>query len=201
VTGRFVVVEGGEGSGKSTQVALLARRLRDAGREVVETFEPGATALGARVRDLLLHGPDALDPRAELLLLAADRAQHVAEVVRPALARGADVVSDRHTPSTLAYQGRARGLGVDVVASVSRFATEGLEPDLVVVLDVGRDDARSRRPEASDRFERAPDDFHDAVLAAYRELAGPRGWVVVDGSGPPGDVAARVWDACLTHLG
>jgi dTMP kinase len=168
---------------------------------VVETFEPGATGLGARVRDLLLHGREALDPRAELLLLAADRAQHVAEVVRPALARGADVVSDRHTPSTLAYQGRARGLGVDLVAAVSRFAPVGLAPHLVIVLDVGRDEARARRPEASDRFERAPDDFHDAVLTAYRELAGSHGWVVVEGSGPPGDVAARVWEACRTHLG
>jgi dTMP kinase len=199
VSGRLVVLEGGEGSGKSTQAALLARRLREHGREVVETFEPGATALGARVRELLLHGA-ALEPRAELLLLAADRAQHVAEIVRPALARGADVVSDRYAPSTLAYQGRARGLGVDVVASISRFAADGLEPDVVVVLDVARDEARARRPRASDRFERAPDDFHDAVVAAYRELSIAHGWAVVDGSGPPGEVAARVWDTCAALL-
>ena len=200
--GRFIVVEGGEGSGKSTQVALLARRLREAGREVVETFEPGATALGARLRDLLLHDGGAVDARAELLLLAADRAVHVAEVVRPALERGADVVSDRFAPSTLAYQGRARGLGVDVVASISRFAAGDLEPDLVVVLDVAHDQARARRPDPTDRFERAPDAFHRAVREAYRELAGSFGWVVVDGSaGAPGEVAERVWQACVARFG
>ncbi|MCZ7535369.1 MAG: dTMP kinase [Acidimicrobiia bacterium] len=153
VAGRFVVLEGGEGSGKSTQVPLLAQRLGATGREVVVTFEPGATKRGAELRRFLLHDGDPLDARAELLVMAADRAQHVAQVVRPALARGADVVCDRFEPSSLAYQGAARGLGVEAVESVSRWATGGLVADLVVVLDVPDDLAESRVPEERDRLE------------------------------------------------
>src|SRR5262249_37557829 len=133
VSGRFVVLEGGDASGKSTQASRLAARLRSA-HEVVETFEPGATPAGARIRALGLAGGEPLSARAEALLMAADRAQHVDEVVRPALARGAWVVSDRYVPSTLAYQGVGRALGVDELARISDWAAEGLEPDLVVVL-------------------------------------------------------------------
>ena len=188
-----MVLEGGEGSGKSTQVARLASALRDTGFGVVTTFEPGATPRGAALRALLLDDAAPLDARAELLLVAADRAQHVNEVVRPALAAGHVVVCDRFTPSTLAYQGVGRGLGVEAVAAVSAFATDGLEPDLVIVLDVDADIAARRRPVAGDRMERAGDEFHNRVRAAYRELAAEHGWTVVDGRGDVDTVAAAVW--------
>jgi dTMP kinase len=198
--GRFLVVEGGEGCGKSTQVPRLARRLRDLGREVIVTFEPGATPRGAQLRDLLLDDHSHLDRRAELLLIAADRAQHVAEVVEPALARGADVVSDRYSPSTLAYQGVARGLGVDAVARVSEFAAAGVEPDLVVVLDVPDAVALERAAALPDRLESAGAEFHAAVRAAYRELAAARGWEIVDGSAPRDEVEAEIWRVVSTRL-
>lgn len=191
MTGRFVVVEGGDGSGKSTQCARLADRLRARGHEVVLTVEPGGTALGRELRALLLDGGD-LDARTEALLMAADRARHVAEVVRPALARGAWVVSDRHVPSSLVYQGVARGLGVDEVASVSAFATGGLVPDLVVVLDVDDPTADGRRAPDADRMEREGAAFHSSVRSAYRALAERFGWLVVDGAGPPDEVTERL---------
>ena len=198
--GVFIVLEGGEGSGKSTQAAILARRLRADGRDVIETFEPGGTARGALLRSVLLDDDTPLDPRAELLLLAADRAQHVSETIAPALARGAVVVCDRFSPSTLVYQGVARGLGVDAVEAVDGFATAGVAPDVVVVLDVSEADARERLPEARDRFERAGAEFHVAVRAAYRDLAPAHGWVVVDGGGPADAVAALVWETVAPHL-
>jgi len=199
--GRFVVLEGGEGSGKSTQAEIVGARLRAAGREVVATFEPGATALGRDLRRLLLHSEAPLDPRAELLLLASDRAQHVAEVVRPAVRRGAVVVSDRYEPSTLAYQGVARGLGVDEVLQASRWASGGMVPDLVLVLDVPDDVAAARLPPSLDRMERAGDAFHAAVRAAYRDLAPRFGWTVLDGSGTPEVVAGAVWAAVAPVVG
>jgi dTMP kinase len=198
--GRFIVLEGGEGCGKSTQLPRLAQRLRAAGREVVVTFEPGATARGARLRELLLDDHSDLDPRAELLLIAADRAQHVAEVVAPALARGADVVSDRFSPSTLVYQGAARGLGVDEAARVSTFAAAGIEPDLVIVIDVPDDLGEARVGGVPDRLEAAGVEFHRRVRAAYRELAPEHGWVVVDGRGDADDVEAAIWAAVEDRL-
>lgn len=191
--GRFVVLEGGEGSGKSTQVAMLAARLRSSGGAVVETFEPGGTSLGRELRALLLHHDGPLDARAELLLLLADRAQHVSEVIEPALARGAHVVSDRYTPSTLAYQGVARGLGVAEVARASAWAAGGVAPDLVVVLDVAAETAIARGSSGRDRFERAGADFDARVRGAYRDLAEEYGWPVVDASMPPEDVADGIW--------
>jgi dTMP kinase len=198
--GVFIVLEGGEGSGKSTQAAILARRLRAEPREVVETFEPGGTARGALLRSVLLHDETDLDPRAELLLLAADRAQHVSELVEPALARGAVVVCDRFSPSSLVYQGVARGLGVDDVEAIVGFAAHGVEPHVVVVLDVSDSVALARLPEARDRFERAGAEFHAAVRGAYRDLAAQRGWVVVAGAAEPETVAAAVWEAVAPHL-
>ena len=188
----FVVLEGGDGCGKSTQAGLLVSRLQSLGRDVVGTREPGATAVGAEIRALVLGGGD-LDPRAEALLIAADRAEHVAEVIRPALARGAVVVSDRYVPSSLAYQGVARGLGVDEVARMSAWATGGLDPDLVVVLDVDPAAATARRGGPQDRMEREPDSFRTEVRAAYRDLAARFGWTVLDGSAPVGDVAEQIW--------
>lgn len=198
--GLFIVLEGADAVGKSTQALLLAQRLRARGREAVTTFEPGATEAGARIRDLVLSEP--LEPRAEALLVAADRAQHVAEVVRPALERGADVVSDRFVPSSLAYQGVARGLGVEDVWRLSAWATGGLEPDLVVVLDTDEDVVRTRRGGvAGDRLEREGSAFHDRVVAAYRELAEHHGWVLVDAASPVEDVAAAVWAAVCQRFG
>src|SRR5581483_11443873 len=167
--GIFVVLEGGDGSGKSTQAARLVGRLREAGREVVATREPGATEVGASIRGLVLGG-GGIDPRTEALLIAADRAEHVAEVIRPALARGAVVVSDRYIPSSLAYQGVARGLGVDEIARLSDWATGGLQPDVVVLLDVPPDVAVRRRAGPEDRMEREPAEFRAMVNKAYRDL-------------------------------
>ncbi|MFN8027618.1 MAG: dTMP kinase [Acidimicrobiia bacterium] len=180
MTGRFVVLEGGDGSGKSTQARRLAAWLRDQGAEVVETFEPGATDAGAAIRELLLHRPDPIDPVAEALLMAADRAQHVATVIRPALARGAWVVSDRFLPSSLVYQGVVRGLGVDAVAAVNEMAVGDVVPDLVVLLDVDDPVAESRRGSGTDRLEAEGAAFHAQVRAAYRDLAHTHGWATVD---------------------
>jgi dTMP kinase len=200
VTGRFVVVEGGDGSGKSTQCVRLVDALRARGLDVVATVEPGGTPLGRELRRLLLDG-GAVDARAEALLMAADRAEHVATVVRPALARGAWVVTDRHVPSSLVYQGVVRALGVDEVAALSEFATGDLVPDLVVVLDVDDAVAESRRAPGSDRLEREGQDFHAAVRGAYRDLAARFGWTVVDGSGAPDAVTERLVAVVRERLG
>lgn len=188
---RLIVFEGGEGSGKSTQAALLAARLG-----AVLSHEPGGTEIGARIRSVVLDPAvgTRLDMRAEALLMAADRAQHVAEVIRPALARGDDVVSDRFTGSTLAYQGYARGLPVDELAWLSAWATGGLEPDIVILLDVPAEVAVSRMKHEPDRMEAAGDDFHRRVAEGYRALAAadPERWRVVDGSGSVRQVEALV---------
>ena len=197
-TGRLIVVEGGEGVGKSTQVERLAAALRASGREVVVTFEPGDTKTGAELRSALLHADAALDPRTELLLMLADRAQHVAEVIGPAIARGAIVVCDRYAPSTLAYQGVARGLGVDEVERLSRWAACEIDADAVVVLDIPDSIAEARMSPDRDRFERAGAEFHARVRAAYRDLAPARGWLLVDAAGSPEEVAARVLAAVRT---
>ena len=191
--GVFVVLEGGDGCGKSTQARLLVSRLRDLGREVVATREPGATEAGAAIRSLVLGGGD-LDPRAEALLIAADRAEHVAGVVRPALDRGAVVVSDRYIPSSLAYQGVARGLGVEAIARLSEWATGGLAPDLVIVLDVPAGEAAERRAGPQDRMEREPDSFRVAVNHAYRDLTARFGWTLVDGRESVENVADQIWE-------
>jgi dTMP kinase len=193
--GTFIVLEGGEGSGKSTQVARLAARARELGRDVVETFEPGSTPVGARVRELFLHGDRALDARTELFLVAADRAQHVKELIAPALERGDVVVCDRFSPSTLAYQGAARGLDLAMVQAVCDLAEHGVSADVVIVLDVSDEVARARASITPDRVEGAGDAFHEAVRTAYRDLAPSFGWVVVDANGPVDDVEAKVWAA------
>ncbi|MDW5327669.1 dTMP kinase [Plantactinospora sp. KLBMP9567] len=199
-TGAFVVFEGGEGAGKSTQVARLAEALRRRHREVVVTREPGATGVGEQIRGLVLggtSGPDALAPRAEALLYAADRAHHVATVVRPALARGAVVISDRYVDSSLAYQGAGRTLPVEEVSWLSSWATGGLKPDLVVLLDIEprtgliRVDARGGDP---DRLEGESIDFHDRVRYAFLDLAAadPKRYLVLDASRPVDELAAAV---------
>jgi dTMP kinase len=190
--GRFVVLEGGDGSGKSTQAARLASWLRDEGLSVCETFEPGAGATGAVIRELLLHRAEPITPATEALLMAADRAQHVASEIEPALARGEWVVCDRYVPSSLVYQGVVRALGVELVERLSDVATQGLMPDVVIVLDVDDDVAATREDGEPDRLEREGAAFHAAVRRAYRELAPARGWVVVDANPSVDDVAARV---------
>jgi dTMP kinase len=210
--GLFVVFEGGEGAGKSTQVRALADRLRAQGQEVVVTREPGATDVGRRIRGLVLDrgtGDTPLSPRAEALLYAADRAQHVATVVRPALARGAVVVSDRYVDSSLAYQGAGRTLPVDEVSWLSSWATGGLKPDLVVLLDVdpatglARVDARGA---GADRLESEALDFHERVRQAFLDLAAddPRRYLVLDASRPAEEITALVTGrlaGLLTDLG
>lgn len=193
--GCFVVLEGGEGTGKSTQARLLVERLEAFGRAATATHEPGGTTLGVEIRRLLLHADHPIEPRAELLMILADRAQHVAEVVRPALDAGRVVVCDRYTPSSLTYQGVGRGLGVEHVERACELATGGLEPDLVVVLDLPDDLADARVAGDPDRMERAGIEFHRPVRDAYRKLAPLYGWALVDATGTPGEVADRVWEA------
>ena len=199
-TARFVVLEGGDATGKSTQVERLAARLRSQGLDVVVTFEPGATPLGRRLRALMLDGAEPVDPVAEALLMAADRAQHVAEVVRPALTRGAWVVTDRFVPSSLAYQGVGRGLGVAEVERLNLLATAGIQPDLVVVLDLSPEAARRRLGAPTDRLEGEDGEFAAAVHEAYRELARSRGWVLVDADATPDAVAEAVWSVVCDRL-
>ncbi len=196
--GRFIAFEGGEGCGKSTQAALLADALG-----ALLTREPGGTPLGHRLRELLLD-PHAghVDPRAEALLMAADRAQHVATVVRPALEAGRHVVTDRFAGSSLAYQGYGRGLRVDEVRALSSWATADIWPDLTVLIDVRVEVAAARLGEDLDRFERAGDGFHQRVTEGFLELAArePDRWVVIDGAPPVEVVAAAVRDAVAERL-
>ena len=196
----FIVVEGGEGVGKSTQVDLLVARLEAAGRVVDKTREPGGTQRGAELRERLLHDSRGVDPDEELDLMLEDRRIHLEERIAPDLAQGMVVVCDRFTPSTLAYQGVARGLGLDKVETKAREVTGYVEPDVVVVLDLPDDVAEARVTGDRDRFERAGADFHARVRAAYRELAPSRGWVIVDASGSRAEVADRVWAAVAPHL-
>lgn len=196
--GAFVALEGGEASGKSTQAARLAER-----RGALLTREPGGTALGERVRDLFLDPATGhVDGRAEALLVAGARAQHVAEVIGPALEAGRDVVTDRFTGSSLAYQAHGRRLPVEEVRALSAFATGGLVPDLTVLLRVDAATAAARLGSARDRLESAGDDFHQRVRAGYDALAATEpGWVVVDGAGAPEEVAAAVWAVVSGRLG
>ncbi len=197
--GRLIAFEGGERSGKSTQAALLADRLG-----AVLTREPGGTPAGERIRDIVLDPRTGrLDDRAEALLVAADRAHHVATVVAPALGGGRDVVTDRFVGSSLAYQGYGRGLPVDEVRRISAWATRGIDADLVVLLEVPLDVAAARAGAEPDRFEAEDDGFHARVADGYRQLAAeaPDRWVVVDGTGPVDDVADRVLAAVKGRLG
>jgi dTMP kinase len=192
--GLFIAFEGGEGTGKSTQVALLARHLAQAGVDALCTFEPGDSPAGAAIRELVLDPATGhLDPRAEALLYAADRAHHVARVVRPALARGAAVLTDRYLDSSLAYQGAGRTLDREEVERLSTWATEGLLPDLTVLLDI-EPAVGLRRAGNPDRLEAEPLAFHERVRQAFLELAAraPARYVVLDADRPRAVVAAEV---------
>jgi dTMP kinase len=198
----LIAFEGGEGTGKSTQARLLAERI---GPAAVLTFQPGATAIGAAIRHVLLDPTTTgLDPRTEALLMAADRAQHVAEVIAPALDAGKVVVTDRYLYSSVAYQGYGRELGPEAVAALSAFATAGRQADVVVLLVVPPEvrEERLAARGAPDRLEQAGTEFHERVEAGYRAQAAADAdrWVVVDGEGDLDAVAARVWAAVAPHL-
>ena len=196
--GSFIAFEGGEGCGKSTQARLLGDAL-----DAHVTFEPGATVLGQQIRQILLDPARTdLSDRAEALLMAADRAQHVHEVVRPTLESGRHVVTDRYLGSSLAYQGFGREMDVDAVRALSEFATASLYPDLVVLLDVPIDTARSRLIDAPDRFEGAGDAFHRRVAEGFLEIAETDDrWVVLDGSASVESVAREVRSVVSRRLG
>ncbi|MFI2755057.1 dTMP kinase [Cellulomonas sp. P22] len=189
--GVLVSFEGGDGAGKSTQSRLLGAWVEGLGREVVLTREPGGTALGQVLRDAVLHG-DHVDARTEALLYAADRAHHVASLVRPALDRGAVVITDRYLDSSVAYQGSGRDLGADEVEQLSVWATRGLMPVLTVLLDLDPVLGRSRLTGDPDRLERAGDDFHRRTRQAFldRAAADPGRWLVLDATAPVEEIAA-----------
>jgi dTMP kinase len=191
----FVTFEGLDGSGKSTQVELLRAHLEESGREVVATREPGGTKLGEEIRALLLGGTE-ISPWAEAALFAAARAELVAEMIRPALQRGADVVCDRYLDSSLAYQGITRGLGVDRVLALNMDAIRGLLPDVTFLLLIDPEEAALRSGEASDRIEREGGEFLREVDKAYRELGSifATRIVTLDGSRPADEIAKEVRD-------
>ncbi|MGY1621269.1 dTMP kinase [Geodermatophilus sp. SYSU D00965] len=195
--GLFIAFEGGEGAGKSTQVRLLCEWLAGQGRTARATLEPGGTPAGAAIRAIVLdRAHTGLSPRAEALLYAADRAQHAHAVLRPALAAGEVVITDRYVDSSLAYQGAGRTIPMDDVAAISRWATEGLRPDLTVLLDLPPETglARARGRAVADRLESESLDFHQRVRTTFRALADadPGRYLVLDATRPVDDLAADV---------
>ena len=199
--GWFIAIEGGDGAGKSTQIDALAGWLRKRGFDVVTTREPGATVLGAQLREILLHAKDRepVSARAEALLFAADRADHIEKVVRPALERGAIVLTDRHVDSSIAYQSGGRGLAAADVIALSEFATDGLRPDLVILLDLDPAVAWERaqaRSDVPDRLESEPTEFHTRVREVFRTRAAadPSRYLVVDAAEAAGVITAIIED-------
>ena len=208
--GAFITFEGSEGCGKSTQVKRLASRLEQAGLRVLITREPGGTAIGEKIRDLLQFAPEsyAMTPETEVLLFEASRSQLVRETIRPALEQGAIVISDRFFDSTTVYQGVARKLDPDIVATLNDFAVGADRPDLTIILDVDVTTARERmlrrvRPVAViDRMEEEPLEFYERVCQGYRELARsePDRFIVIDGAQSPEEIENQIWDAVTARL-
>lgn len=200
LTGLFITLEGGEGSGKSTQVRSLTRRLQTRNVPVTAVREPGGTPLGNRLRRLLKFSPVPLTPEAELLLFNASRAQLVTDVIRPALEKGEVVLCDRFTDSTIVYQGYGRGVPMERVEAVNKAATGGLVPDLTMFLDLSPEEGMRRRSTTRDRFEqgfeqREITDFHQRVRQGYLELASkePERWLILDARLSPPQVARLIW--------
>ncbi|RFA08369.1 dTMP kinase [Subtercola boreus] len=195
--GLFVTIEGGDGAGKSTQAALLEEWLIEAGRTVVRTREPGGTDFGLEVREIVLHSRGHITARAEALLYAADRAQHIATKVRPALERGEVVIQDRYIDSSVAYQGAGRVLDGSEIRRLSEWATEDLRPDLTILIDLDEDLARQRLNNAEKRFDRLEaekNDFHRRVRESFLSIASsePDRFVVVDGALPAGEISTLI---------
>ena len=200
--GAFIVLEGGDGAGKTTHAALLARRMRRRGWPVLVAREPGGTPLGRALRGWL-KGERPTTPLAELLLFSAARAEIVHRVILPALQTGATVICDRFAASTVAYQGYGRGLDLDLIRTLNLEATRGLEPDLTVLLDVPAEAGLARKdPGGGDRFESEAVEFHRRVRAGYLALASSAkgSWAVLDGTRAKADVASRVWNAVQPFL-
>ena len=198
----FIAFEGGDGSGKSTQVRSLLRRLRRRGVKVLHTREPGGTPLGQSLRCLLKSG-ETMAPMSELMLFEAARAQLVQQVIRPFLDQGGVVIADRFTSSTMAYQGYGRGLDRELIERLNREATGGLEPDLTVLLDLPVETALARKSGGnSDKFDNAPVDFHRKIRRGYSALAAsdPGGWLVLDGQRPPEELSREIWSKVQTIL-
>lgn len=196
--GLFIAFEGGDGAGKSTQAARLSDALESWGLSVLRTREPGGTPVGEKLRSLVLdHGHGTIDPRTEALMFAAARAAHASQVIRPALVEGTVVITDRYIDSSVAYQGAGRGLGAEGVLSLNEWATEGLHPDLTVLLDVDPSDGRRRRTAGDateDRLESEPDDFHSAIRHAFLDLAAaaPASYLVLPANADIETLAARI---------
>lgn len=192
-TGVFITFEGGDGAGKTTQVNLLAQYLESLGREVIITREPGGTQLGATLRQLVQHGEE-ISARTEALLYAADRAHHVASLIRPALTSGAVVISDRYLDSSVAYQGAGRDLGEQWIADLSYWATEDLNPDLTILLDLDLEQRAARLAGELDRIEAAPPEFHALTRAAFLRIAekNPQRVAVVNAGGEITDVHEQI---------
>jgi dTMP kinase len=201
----FIVFEGGEGCGKSTQTRALYRRLSKDGFGATLTREPGGTRLGERVRRHLKRTDDArISPLAELFLIATARAQLVSEIIRPRLAEGQTVICDRFTPSTLAYQGYGRGLNTDAIRHVNDIATDGMSPDLIVLLDVPVEEGLGRKKgKEKDRFESESLAFHTRVRRGYLDMAkaDPKRWLVVDGRLPRKVIESTIWARVSVLLG
>ena len=210
----FIVVEGIDGAGKTTQVALLAERLKQCDPRTIVTQEPGGTPLGDRLRDVVKHGTDLdISERAELLLFATSRAQLVERVLRPALNQGIPVLCDRYIYSTIAYQGYGRGMDRSLIAASIELATNELAPDLVILLDLDVRDAMTRKHEAAgveaaaggpgDRFEGEAAAFHQRVRQGYREqaAAAPDRWLVLDASQPAEKLAQTIWERVAPGVG
>ncbi len=197
MTGHFITFEGGDGSGKSTQLTLLVEWLGQQGRTVVTTREPGGTDLGNELREIVLHRRGHITPKAEALMYAADRAHHIATKVRPALDRGEVVVQDRYLDSSVAYQGVARSLGAYEVRDISLWAADGLLPDLTILLDIDEHVGRGRLDSSRtryDRLEAEEQEFHASVRAAYLELARaePERFLVVEANAAVDEIAAVI---------
>lgn len=195
--GLFITFEGGDGSGKSTQLSLLVSWLEQLGRTVVTTREPGGTPLGDELREIVLHSRGHITPKSEALIYAADRAHHIATKVRPAIGRGDVVVQDRYLDSSVAYQGVGRNLGAEEIRRVSMWATDGLLPDLTVLLDLEETLGRERLDTSRTRFDRLESEeqeFHSRVRAAYLALAAaePERFLVLDATRARDDLAGEI---------